>query len=139
MVKLLFHIESFWPMSTAVALNFNQIGIATAFLVGGSMATTVPGLASYFHLISAACVVVAIGTFLQFENAPLTPPSSSEIEKLVSGETEPPFIESVQRFFKTPGFTRPLVAFICSISILTSLAPSSTRPWKTSATPVTNP
>ena len=103
--------------STAVALNFNQIGIATAFLVGGSMATTVPGLASYFHLISAACVVVTIGTFLQFENAPLTPPSSSEIEKLVSGETEPPFIESVQRFFKTPGFTRPLVAFICSISI----------------------
>ena len=42
---------------------------------------------------------------------------SSEIEKLVKGETEPPFIESVGRLFATPGFAFPLAAFIMSISI----------------------
>lgn len=62
--------------STAIALNFNQIGIATAFLVGGEMATSSDGLAAYFGLISAACAVVTMGTLLQFENKPPTPPSS---------------------------------------------------------------
>jgi FLVCR family feline leukemia virus subgroup C receptor-related protein len=36
-----------WATSTAVALNFNQIGIATAFLVGGAMAVDPAGLARY--------------------------------------------------------------------------------------------
>ena len=61
--------------STAVALNFNQIGIATAFLVGGSMATSVSGLHSYFGLISVVTTIVTVGTFLQFQNKPLIPPS----------------------------------------------------------------
>ena len=103
--------------ATAVALNFNQIGIATAFLVGGSMATTAPGLASYFGLITAFCLAVTVGTFIQFQNKPEVPPSSSELEKLIEGEEEPPFVESVKRFFATPGFSRPMAAFICSISI----------------------
>lgn len=62
--------------STAVALNFNQIGIATAFLVGGGMATNTEGLASYFSVISVACMVVTLGTLLQFQNEPPTPPST---------------------------------------------------------------
>eukprot|EP00565_Helicotheca_tamesis_P002599 CAMPEP_0185726186 /NCGR_PEP_ID=MMETSP1171-20130828/2240_1 /TAXON_ID=374046 /ORGANISM="Helicotheca tamensis, Strain CCMP826" /LENGTH=598 /DNA_ID=CAMNT_0028394489 /DNA_START=135 /DNA_END=1931 /DNA_ORIENTATION=+ len=103
--------------STAVALNFNQIGIATAFLVGGGMATTVDGLGQYFGVITVMCALVTAGTLVQFQNRPPTPPSSSEIEKLVSGEEEPPFWESVKILFATPGFTRPLAAFICSISI----------------------
>lgn len=61
--------------STAIALNFNQIGIATAFLVGGGMATSVDGLAQYFSLITIACTAVMIGTFAQFEEKPPTPPS----------------------------------------------------------------
>jgi len=101
--------------STAVALNFNQIGIATAFLVGGGMATDSAGLASYFGVIAAACIVVTAGTLLQFEDRPPTPPSASEMER--SGHVEPPFIDSVKKYFSTPGFTRPLAAFICSISI----------------------
>eukprot|EP00559_Dactyliosolen_fragilissimus_P008450 CAMPEP_0184865682 /NCGR_PEP_ID=MMETSP0580-20130426/18793_1 /TAXON_ID=1118495 /ORGANISM="Dactyliosolen fragilissimus" /LENGTH=618 /DNA_ID=CAMNT_0027364975 /DNA_START=160 /DNA_END=2016 /DNA_ORIENTATION=+ len=103
--------------STAVALNFNQIGIATAFLVGGSMGTNVDGLATYFQLITVFCALVTAGTLLQFENKPPIPPSSSELEKLIKGEEEPPFIESVKKFFNTPGFTLPLAAFIMSISI----------------------
>jgi len=81
------------------------------------MATSSDGLANYFSLITAACAAVTIGTFFQFENKPLSPPSTSEIEKLVRGEEEPPFIESVVKFFKTPGFVYPLSAFIMSISI----------------------
>lgn len=103
--------------STAVALNFNQIGIATAFLVGGTMATSPSGLEQYFGLIAVLSTVVMGGTFLQFQNLPPSPPSSSELEKLAKGEEEPPFLESVKMFFATPGFTRPLAAFICSISI----------------------
>ena len=103
--------------STAVALNFNQIGIATAFLVGGAMATTVPGLQVYFGWIAVLCTAVTIGTILQFQDEPLIPPSASEMEKKLAGEKEPPFLESVQKFFQTPGFTNAFVAFICSISI----------------------
>jgi len=103
--------------STAVALNFNQIGIATAFLVGGAMATDASGLGRYFGLIAVLCTVLAVGTLLQFENEPPIPPSSSEIQKKISGETEPPFIESVQTFFRQRGFTKALAAFVCSISI----------------------
>jgi len=102
--------------STAVALNFNQIGIATAFLVGGGMATSTEGLVSYFGLIAVLCSLVTAGTLLQFEGDPYYPPSTSELQKRVSGKVEPPFLESVKKFFKTPGFVFPLTAFICSIS-----------------------
>ena len=67
--------------STAVALNFNQIGIATAFLVGGAIMATDPiGLEQYFGLVSVLCTIVAIGTVLQYQNLPPTPPSSSEMD-----------------------------------------------------------
>ena len=41
-------------LATAIAINFNQVGIATAFLVGGSMATDAAGLTQYFSVISVA-------------------------------------------------------------------------------------
>jgi len=103
--------------STAIALNFNQIGIATAFLVGGSMATDTVGLENYFGIIAITTTIVTIGTLLQFQNEPPFPPSSSELEKLIRGEEEPPFLESVQTFFATKGFSPALAAFVCSISI----------------------
>ncbi|OEU12271.1 MFS general substrate transporter [Fragilariopsis cylindrus CCMP1102] len=103
--------------STAIALNFNQIGIATAFLVGGAMATNAEGLENYFGVIACMTTLVTVGTLLQFENEPPIPPSTSELEKLIKGEEEPPFIESIQTFFANKGFSRPLAAFICSIAI----------------------
>lgn len=103
--------------ATATALNFNQIGIAVAFLVGGHMAKNEIGINHYFGLITLLCAVVSVGTFLQFQNKPPAPPSYSEIEKLIKGEKEPPFLESVKKLFATPGFSIPLAAFICSISI----------------------
>ena len=103
--------------STAIALNFNQIGIATAFLVGGAMATTVSGLESYFGVMALAATMTAVGALVQFQNEPPIPPSTSELEKKIRNFEEPPFLESVQKFFQTRGFTNALAAFICSISI----------------------
>ncbi len=103
--------------ATATALNFNQIGIAVAFLVGGSMAKNEVGIHSYFGLITLLCAVITAGTMLQFQEKPPSPPSKSEIEKLIRGEKEPPFLESVKKLFSTKGFSIPLAAFICSISI----------------------
>ena len=103
--------------STAIALNFNQIGIATAFLVGGAMATTTTGLENYLGLIAIMTSLVTAGCIVQFQNEPPIPPSASELEKKIKGEEEPPFLESVQKFFQTRGFTNALAAFICSISI----------------------
>jgi hypothetical protein len=42
---------------------------------------------------------------------------SSELEKVLKNEKEPPFLETAKRLFSTKGFTRALLAFICSISI----------------------
>ncbi|KAL7467941.1 hypothetical protein ACHAXS_008170 [Conticribra weissflogii] len=103
--------------ATATALNFNQIGIAVAFLVGGHMANSEAGIHDYFGLITVLCGVVAVGTVCQFRDRPDFPPSYSELEKLVRGEKEPPFLESVKKLFQTKGFTIPLAAFVCSISI----------------------
>lgn len=103
--------------ATATALNFNQIGIAIAFLVGGQMAQNEVGIHDYFALITILSAIVTLGTFVQFENKPPSPPSYSEIEKMMRGEREPPFLESVKTLFGTPGFSIPLAAFICSISI----------------------
>jgi hypothetical protein len=113
--------------STAIALNFNQIGIATAFLVGGSMATTSGGLENYFGLIAVATSIIMVGTLLQFQNEPEIPPSASELEKRIRGEKEPPFLESVQKFFQTKGFTNSLAAFICSIAITNVVGVSTTK------------
>jgi len=103
--------------ATATALNFNQIGIAVAFLVGGQMGQNESGIHDYFNLITLLCVAVTVGTVLQFRDKPQSPPSYSEIEKLVRGVVEPPFLVSARKLFNTQGFKVPLAAFICSISI----------------------
>lgn len=103
--------------SSAIALNFNQVGIAAAFVVGGTMADGYDGLNRYFALIAVLSTVASIGTFCQFQNLPPIPPSASELDKLQKGHCEPAFHVSVRTFFSAPGFSRPLVAFICSIAI----------------------
>lgn len=124
--------------STAIALNFNQIGIATAFLVGGSMATSAGGLENYLGLIAVMTTLIAVGTLLQFQNEPLIPPSASELEKKIKGEEEPPFLESIQKFFQTRGFTNALAAFICSISITNVVGVSNCRIARYSHDDLTN-
>jgi Na+/melibiose symporter-like transporter len=51
---------------------------------------------------------------------------SSEIEKLVKGEQEPPFIDSIRQLFSNPGFFKPMAAFIMSLSITNVVGVSTT-------------
>mmetsp|Transcript_25875 Transcript_25875/g.59563 ORF Transcript_25875/g.59563 Transcript_25875/m.59563 type:complete len:410 (-) Transcript_25875:1107-2336(-) len=103
--------------ATAIALNFNQVGIATAFLVGGPMGSTPKGLQQYFAIMAALGTLLSVGTTCQFQAQPPTPPSFSEFQKLQHAHQEPPFVRSARQFVSTPGFLRALAAFICSITI----------------------
>ena len=106
-------------LATATAINFNQVGIATAFLVGGSMAGSAEGLASYFSLITGASVLVALGALVQFQEKPPTPPSGSAAAKVggSGGEEDVNFLVTARQLLATPGFLAPLVAFVASIGI----------------------
>jgi len=108
-------------LATAVAINFNQVGIATAFLIGGEMARTVEGLKPYFDVMTVSAVVVAVGAVFLFQERPPTPPSTSELEKMemeaAGGKDDVGFLEQAQKFLSTPGFIQPLSAFVCSIAV----------------------
>jgi len=108
-------------LATAVAINFNQVGIATAFLVGGELARTEAGMKDYFGFITVASVIIAVGAFIQFREAPPTPPSASANEKanraLATAEEAPPFFETAGQLLRTPGFIPPLTAFVTSIAV----------------------
>ena len=106
-------------LATAVAINFNQVGIATAFLVGGTMATSAGGLSSYFNLISVAAFIVATGAFFQFRELPPTPPTGSAAAKIAeNAELDPNdadnFLVTARQLLATPGFLPPLIAFVAS-------------------------
>jgi MFS family permease len=109
--------------ATATAINFNQVGIATAFLVGGAMAGSAEGLASYFDLITACSVLVTIGAFFQFQEKPELPPSSSAAAKILEDSQADPnarvpsFFETARQLLAVPGFTRALCAFVVSIGV----------------------
>ena len=105
-------------LATAIAINFNQVGIATAFLVGGSMATDAAGLTQYFSVISVASLVVTLGAFLQFAEQPPTPPTASAAAKLEANSDDAPnFLDTAKQLLTTPGFLPPLIAFVASIGI----------------------
>ena len=113
-------------LATAVAINFNQVGIATAFLVGGAMGQTVTGLDEYFWIIACASFFVSLAAAFNFEERPPTPPSASAGARAAcASDDEPcapedaprPFFETAQDLLSRPSFAGPLVAFVASISI----------------------
>ena len=113
-------------LSTAVAINFNQVGIATAFLVGGAMAQSQAGLGQYFDVITLASFVVAIGALLQFKERPPMPPSGSAAVKAEAAKAPQEknvvtlfrqYIDEAGSLLQTPGFVPPLVAFVTSIGV----------------------
>lgn len=107
-------------LATAVAINFNQVGIATAFIVGGELGGSEGGLKEYFGLITVASIVVALGSLIFFQERPPTPPSFSALEKAeaaASDAEEPSFPDQAMQLFRTPGFVPPLAAFVVSISV----------------------
>jgi len=107
-------------LATAVAINFNQVGIATAFLVGGELGGTEGGLKEYFTLITFASIIVALGSIAFFQERPPTPPSFSALEKAEASSSEgeePSFPAQAVELLRTPGFIPPLAAFVVSIAV----------------------
>jgi hypothetical protein len=103
--------------ATAIALNFNQVGIATAFWVAGCWGNDVTGLSRYSTLLAILSTLLWIGTMFQYQDQPEWAPSISEWQKRCKRRTDPPFRRSVWNLFQTPGFTLPLAAFVCSIAV----------------------
>jgi len=109
-------------LATAVAINFNQVGIATAFILGGELGRSEGGLKEYFGLITVAAFVVAGAAAIGFREKPPTPPSASEAEKEAEamsgqGKKDVGFLEEAGELLQTPGFLQPLFAFVVSITV----------------------
>ena len=61
--------------SAAIALNFKQIGIATAFFDRWRDEQHARWTAGLSFLIAVLCTILSAGTFLHFQNLPPIPPS----------------------------------------------------------------
>ena len=73
-------------LATGVALNANQLGIGCAFAFGTLLVGSSDDIVPYFGLLSIISTVAFIGTFIQFDDAPPTPPSDTA--KVMRGTME---------------------------------------------------
>lgn len=64
-------------LATSIMLNSNQLGVGLAFIVGALYVQSPSQIVNYFGLLSLFSVLAFIGTALQLEDAPPTPPSGS--------------------------------------------------------------
>lgn len=108
-------------LATATAINFNQVGIATSFVVGGLMANTAGGMHEYFDVISISSTLLAFATIALFRERPASPPSASaaaawKAESTVDRtEFKLSYPGKAIELLKTKGFIGALVAFVASI------------------------
>lgn len=116
-------------LATATAINFNQVGIATAFIVGGVMATTPSGMHAYFDVVTCTALTVAILTTLFFRDRPSQPPSASaaaarDAQEAAQAQRERDgnalsfswdYPAKAVALLRSPGFLFPLAAFVASI------------------------
>lgn len=103
-------------LATATALNANQLGIAAAFVVGGSVVAGHPDhMKSYLDLIAAASCGICALTVAFFKERPPTPPTAS------AASAEKSDINYYQALVilltESPGFVAALAAFVASIGV----------------------
>jgi hypothetical protein len=92
-------------MATGVALNANQLGIGFAFIFGTLLVSDADDIPNYFGLLTLLSTIAFLGTLIQFDDAPPTPPSSSA--RVMRGSVDinlPNFDDIMQsvRAFGTP-------------------------------------
>jgi len=88
-------------LATGVALNANQLGIGLAFIVGTKMVNSKEDIATYFDLLSTLAILAFVGCFIQFSDAPPTPPSGSA--RVIRGSKEVK-IEFARNLFPSGGW-----------------------------------
>lgn len=64
-------------LATGIALNANQVGIGFAFVFGTLLVQSRDDIGPYFGLLSILSALAFIGSLLQFDDAPPTPPSDT--------------------------------------------------------------
>ena len=91
--------------ATGVALNSNQLGIGFAFVFGTLLVLTSDDIQKYFGLLSTISVFAFLGCFLQFKDAPPTPPS--ETARVIRGtlEMKIPYMDTMRQAI--PASMRP--------------------------------
>ncbi|KAL9183423.1 hypothetical protein ACHAXT_004279 [Thalassiosira profunda] len=82
-------------LATSIALNSNQLGVGLAFIVGALYVQSPSQIADYFGLLSLLSVVAFVGTALQLDDAPPTPPSGSS--RIMRGSLEISMRDIIQR------------------------------------------
>jgi Major Facilitator Superfamily len=73
-------------LATGVALNANQLGIGCAFAFGTLLVGSSDDIVPYFGLLSIISSITFLGTLIQFDDAPPTPPSDTA--KVMRGTME---------------------------------------------------
>jgi MFS family permease len=82
-------------MATGVALNANQLGIGFAFIFGTLLVSKPEDIPNYFGLLTLVSTIAFLGTLIQFDDAPPTPPSASARVMRGSIEINLPSIDSI--------------------------------------------
>jgi len=114
-------------LATATALNANQLGIGTAFILGGLLANSPIGMGNYLDFISVLASAAAVATALLFRDRPLSPPSASAVAAWEAEDESRQFNMAMKKPFKLTypkkatallsnrGFLLALAAFVASI------------------------
>lgn len=90
-------------MATGVALNANQLGIGCAFIFGTLLVSEADDIPNYFGLLTLLSTIVFLGTLIQFDDAPPTPPSSSARVMRGSIEINLPKFEDIMQSVRAFG------------------------------------
>lgn len=92
-------------LATGIALNANQIGIGFAFVFGTLLVSESEDIPQYFGLLSLISTIIFLGTLIQFDDAPPTPPSDTA--RVIRGtlEVNLPSVRSIVDSVRSIAFT----------------------------------
>lgn len=84
-------------LATGIALNSNQLGVGFAFVFGTMLVLSTEDIPKYFGLLSSISTLTFLGCFLQFKDAPPTPPSNTA--RVIRGtlEVKIPYIDNMRQ------------------------------------------
>jgi hypothetical protein len=91
-------------MATGVALNANQVGIGLAFVFGTILVASADDIVPYFGLLSIMSTITFIGSLIQFDDAPPTPPSGTA--KVMKGDMKFPVADQIWQSVRSIGSRR---------------------------------